>query len=191
MGIWAKLFGGTETKQVEGIDPFISDLRGLADNASLGIAGKTAKRSLKAIGRGEYDSDPALAGFINPVRQFYNNAIEDNEREANMGANAMFGSFQPALSRRITELQNSRTRDAAGTQIAGMIPQIYSAASNTFQNAKNSKDNLKLSSLSAAVQSFLNSFRQEQVGGIIPALSGMASAASGLGFKPFAAGGAG
>lgn len=183
MGFWDTLFGGSSQQRTPGTDAYINPIRDYASSQHLGMAGRSAKNLIHSLSKGNYDSDPTVSAYLNPVRDFYNTSIEENRREGQMGAGALFGSNNPVLAKRIQDLQTSRARDEAGTKMAEMIPALYGQASATYQGAKNARDSNELSALQSALQGYLSSFYTKTKGGIIPGLAGAAVGLGGLGVK--------
>lgn len=185
MGLWDRFFGGSEQRQTPGVTPFIDAIRNWTSGISTGIgkAGKGAKRGLAALEEGNYDSDPTLSGYFAPVRDAYATSVREGERSGAMGVGAKFGSDNPVLAQRINSLNESRSAEFEGRTLAGMVPALHQSFSNTLENARAGRrqsQGLQLSGLQSALQGWLSSFYQKQIGGLIPALSQAAGAAGSL-----------
>jgi len=197
VSIWTKLFGGTETKTYGGVGERADKIGEYADSINpnnTGYAAKSAKRGLKALDRGEYDSDPTLSGYFAPIRDAYATSVREGSREAGMGVGAKFGADNPILAQRVQQLNEERARDSEGQAMSSMIPQLHASFSNTYQQGQQNKiaqQGLKLDALSQSLKGWLSQFYQQQQGGLIPALSGLAQGAGsmalgfgGMGKKP-------
>ena len=186
MGIWSKLFGGTEEHERKGADPYvdaISNFAGSINPNNTGFAAKQAKKGLRALGEGDYDSNPTLSGYFAPIRDAYATSVREGSREAGMGVGAKFGEGNPVLAQRIQQLNEERARDAEGSAMSSMIPGLHSSLSNTYQQGQQNKvamTGLKSNALQDALQAYLSKFYQTQTSGLIPALSGLAQGAGSM-----------
>jgi hypothetical protein len=180
-----KLFGGSTQEKTPGAQPFIDAINTWAGgiNTSLGKAGKTAKRGLSALSEGNYDSDPNLSGYFAPIRDLYATSQREGERNAQMGVGAKWGSDNPVLAQRITQLNEERSREGAGQAMTRMIPELQGQLSNTYENARSGQrqaQGMQGQGFQAALQAWLSQFYQKQHGGIIPAISGLAQGAGSM-----------
>lgn len=179
------LFGGTTTKRHEGADPYIKNVADYGANADIGYAAHRGKKMMKALDRGQYDSDPITSAAFAPIRDSYAASMDEADRDAGMGMGALQSGPQTALSRRISEIYRTKARDSMGQQEAAMLPALYNQASGAYQTGLNQQEGVQQHALDSALNGYLGSFYQENHGGIVPALAGAGGAAAGLGFKPF------
>lgn len=186
MSIWTKLFGGSETKSYGGVGEradAIGDYANSINPNNTGFAAKQAKKGLRALGEGNYDSDPTLSGYFAPIRDAYSTSVREGERDAGMGVGAKFGADNPVLAQRVQQLNEERARDAEGSAMSSMIPGLHASLSNTYQQGQQNKiaqQGIKLDALNSALKGWLSQFYQHQEGGIIPAISGLAQGAGSM-----------
>lgn len=185
MGSMAAWFGGTTREKEKGAQPYVDAISNWAGglNPSLGIAGKTAKRGLKALESGNYDTNPMLSGYFAPIRDMYATSQREGERNAQMGVGAKFGQDNPVLAQRITQLNEERSREGEGQAMTRMIPELYGQMSNTFENAKagyQRGEQMQGQGYQAALDAYLRQFYQKQHTGILPAIAQLAQGAGSM-----------
>src|SRR5437868_4787540 len=77
MGLWEKLFGGTEQKQTQGTQPYLDAIGDYGASVGIGKDAELGKHIMAAFADGNYDSDGTISSFLNPVRDLYNTTIRD------------------------------------------------------------------------------------------------------------------
>ncbi len=190
MSIWTTLFGGTQSREHAGANPYIdaiSNFAGSINPNNTGYAAKGAKRGLKALESGEYDSNPALSGYFAPIRDAYATSVREGGREAAMGVGAKWGADNPVLAQRVSQLNEERARESEGQALTRMVPDLYNSFSNTYQQGQQNKialTGMKGNALNDALKAYLAKFYQTESKGIIPGLAQAAGGAAsmGLGF---------
>lgn len=183
-------FFTSEQKQTPGAPGYIGAVSDWAKNLNTGLdfGGRSAKKGLKALRRGEYDSDPALSGYFAPIRDMYATSVREGERASQMGVGAKWGADNPVLSQRVTQLNEERAREGEGQAMTRMIPELYDSMSNQFGQAKQRQlqsEGLQLSGLSEAMRAWLSSFYNKpstfsQIAGPLSQAAGGAAAVAGM-----------
>jgi hypothetical protein len=185
MGSMAAWFGGTTREKEKGAQPYVDAINNWAQglNPSLGVAGKTAKRGLRALESGDYDKNPALSGYFAPIRDMYATSVREGSRNASMGVGAKWGQDNPVLAQRVSQLNEERAREGEGQAMTRMIPELYNSFSNTFENARSgyrAEEAMQGQGLQSALQAYLSQFYNKQHGGILPAIAQMAQGAGSM-----------
>src|SRR5262245_26466635 len=152
-------FWSGKYKLLPGVGDDISRFGDIADRArsygesvGLGMAGKTAKSILKNLGKGDFDTNPVVAGFLNPIRNQVAVASRENERRARMGVNAIAPGAQVGLLNAQTNLANERAQEAGSLAMAEMIPNLYGAASSAFTTARGQRIGAEQNAMSLEAQ---------------------------------------
>lgn len=153
MGIGSFLFGGP--RMLPGTQDDIGRLGDLAgrqraygESVGLGMSGHTAKGLLKAMGRGDWDTNPVLAAYLNPIRNQTAVAQAENERRARLGVNAIAPGEQIGLLNAQTNLANQRAQQSGALAMAELVPQLYGQASNQYSAARGQRIGAEQNALS-------------------------------------------
>lgn len=177
----------------------VSNLENFAAHQSLGKAGKQAKGLMREMGSGDYSG---IAGsMLAPIHDQYAAQGREQERNALMGANAMYAGSQPALMAGLQNESRAKMAEGEGLAYGQAIPQLWSQAGSQYQNALNSARSGELSALQSAMQGRLgsNQFitqpgwldRVSQVAGVAGQIGGLAMGIPGLGGRMGSGGGYG
>lgn len=162
--------------------------RAYGESVGLGIGGKTAKSILKNLGKGDFDTNPVIAGFMNPIRNQVAVASRENERRARMGVNAIAPGAQAGLLNAQTNLANQRAQEAGGLAMAEMIPNLYGQASSAFNAARGQRIAAEQNAMSLEAQ-IAEAINRARMGGmyktggfkgILGDVAGIAGAFAGL-----------
>jgi hypothetical protein len=139
LGEW---WGGSY-KTIPGTNQDIANMAGLQNQAQqwgqgvgLGFAGRQAKSVLKAMGQGNFDSNPIISAYLNPIRNQTETAKRDLIRRASMGVNRIAPGQQAGLLSAQTNLAANRADEQGGMAMQAMIPQLYGQMSNTYGQAR-------------------------------------------------------
>jgi hypothetical protein len=191
VSIWTSLFGGTETKTMPG-DPTLEDWQNKMFNfdPGLGFAGKQAKKTLRALNSGE---DVSSLGYFNSIAQRHASNRRDIGDSYGYGGNALLassGGEQANILNRMRDTALQRDREAQGNETVDALANLRDSATNTFENARQTRLNSSLSGMNSALGNRLgywqNRYRQVQTPGILGTLAGLAQGAG-----SFMTGGAG
>lgn len=141
MGLGEWWGGGYKT--IPGVSGDIANMAGLQNQAQqwgqgvgLGFAGRQAKSVLKAMGQGNFDSNPIIGAYLNPIRNQTETAKRDLIRRASMGVNRIAPGQQAGLLSAQTNLAANRADEQGGMAMQAMIPQLYGQMSNTYGQAR-------------------------------------------------------
>lgn len=169
-----------------------SDLAGRArqygETVGLGMAGRQAKGILKAMGKGDWDTNPVLGAYLNPIR----NQMEVNRREltrrAGMGVNRIAPGQQAGLLNAQTNLASARAEEGGNLAMQSMIPQLFETASGIYSGARGQRIGAEMGALGmeSDIDRAINEARMRgtyRTGGLKGALgdiAGIAGAFAGL-----------
>lgn len=159
-------FFSSEIKQTPGSSGYINAVSDWAKNLNptLDFAGRQAKKGLKALGSGNYDSNETLSGYFAPIRDMYATSQREGERNAQMGVGAKWGADNPGVAQRVTQLNEERSREAEGQAMSRMIPGLQETLGNQFNasaNRRTQEEGLQLGGLTSAMDAWLRSFYQK------------------------------
>jgi hypothetical protein len=140
--------------------PGIGAIEDWGKSVGLGKAGKAAKGIINQISSGNYGG---LAGSIlSPISNRYATQMREAIRANSMGGNAFAQGAQPALMAAIEQDTRRKMAESEGLAYAEAIPQLFSSASNVYQNANNARDSSQLSALEAAIRARLGASQMTQ-----------------------------
>lgn len=182
MGIWTKLFGGTTTQTMPG-DPTLEGWQNKAFNydPGLGFAGKQAKRTLGDLNSGK---DVSSLGYFNSIAQRHASNRRDIGDNYLYGGNALIagaGGEQANILNRMKDTALARDYERQGNETVDAVANLRDSATNTFENARNTRINAEQNAMNSAMGNRLgywqNRYRQVQEPGLFNTLSNMAQGA--------------
>lgn len=184
------LAGGPGTGGFLGLEDWVRNL-------GLGRAGESAKDVLRQMDKGNYQG---LAGtLLSPIHDRFATNLREGERNAMMGANAMYAGTQPALMAGLQDTMRNKMAEGEGLAYGQAIPALWSSAGGMFQNALNSLEGNQLAGLEGATKARAGQLVNEpgwfdrvgQVAGTVGQIAGLAMGIPALGGAGAGAAGAG
>jgi hypothetical protein len=145
--------GGVDFHTNPFILPAISGLEQFGAGVGLGKAGKTAKHMLNQMESGDYGGTAGT--FLSPIHDRFAADTREAIRSNSMGGNAFVQGSQPALMANIEQDTRRKMAEGEGLAYGQAIPQLYSQAASTFQNALNTKEQMQLAAQEAALRARL------------------------------------
>jgi len=119
-------------------------------NLGLGRAGVSAKEVLQAMNKGNYQG---LAGtLLSPIHDRFATNLREGERNAMLGANALYAGTQPALMAGLQNTLRNQMAEGEGLAYGQAIPALWSTAGGMFQNALNALEGNQLAGLEGATR---------------------------------------
>lgn len=167
----------------------VTNLENYGQNIGLGKAGKMDRQLLSQMASGDYSG---IAGDqLAPIHDQYATQGREQERNAMLGGNAFLGGSQPALMASLQNDVRKQMSEGEGLAYGQAIPQLWSQASQGYQNALNAQTGAQMQALQGALQGRLgaNQYitqpgwmdRVGQVAGIAGQIGGAAMGIPGLG----------
>jgi hypothetical protein len=190
MSFLSALLGGSTVKTMPA-DPRLEGMQNQMFNQTmpLGKAGKYWKNLMGRISAGD---DTSSFGEFNNISQQHAANRRDIGDSYLYGGNALIssaGGESANILNRMRDTAMAKDYERQGAETGSALSQLRNDATQGFQNAFDARQNRQLQSQSAGLGSAGNYYGQRyqlgQQNGILPALMGMAGAASGMGYKPF------
>ena len=182
MSFWSKLFGGTTTQKMPG-DPTLEGWQQDTYNydPGLGYAGKQAKKTLGALSSGQ---DVSGLGYFSSIAQRHSSNRRDIGDNYLYGGNALLagaGGENANILNRMRDTALARDYERQGNEMVDATANLRDSATNTFENARQSRINAELNAKNAAMGNRLgywsNRYRQVQEPGLFNTLANMAQGA--------------
>ena len=182
MGLFTKLFGGTQYEQIPGAQAYIDRLYNFDPTAyglklGLGQVGKGAKADYKALRSGQDISKIAgFSGQLGAINSAYDTG--DRARTREFMSNVALQNQPGLAAAQAAELQRKSDQDRSGT-IAQAAGGFYDRVSDTLNNAfqasqarRLAASGQKLQANQGALSGYLASMYQRQNPGLLNQIAG-------------------